>query len=154
MVLLMTNQAGIVECRAGRRDRLWARLHASELDRQLCRGVAPETGVRLALRAEVLVRPQVRNDLARRIEGVLSVADQPGRAATSSASVCRERVRAAQRELRLLRARLLATGPVSPQGVALVKTLLTDGTGPLYQQTCQGDLASMVREAVATMDRL
>jgi hypothetical protein len=153
-VLLMTNQAGIVECRAGRRDRLWARLHAGELDRRLCRGVAPETGVHLALRAEVLVRPQVRSDLARRLEGVLSLADRPARAATPFASICRGRVRAARLELQLLRTRLLATGPVSPQGVALVKALLTDGTGPLYQQTCRDDLASMVREAVATMDRL
>ena len=154
MVLLTTNQAGIVECRARHRDRLWARLHANELDRRLCCGVAPETGVRLALRAEVLVRPQVRSDLARRLEGVLRLADQPGRMTTPFASICRERVRAAQSELRLLRARLLATGPVSPQGVALVKALLTDGTGPLYQQTCQDDLASMVREAVDAIDRL
>jgi hypothetical protein len=43
--------------------------------------------------------------------------------------------------------RLLVTGPVTPEGVALTSRLVTDGLGPLYTRPDADDLA--VAAAVA-----
>ncbi len=49
-------------------------------------------------------------------------------------------VRSAQRELLELWRRVLAPGPVTVCGMALVHLLITDGAGPLYYASCADEV--------------
>jgi hypothetical protein len=42
--------------------------------------------------------------------------------------------------------------PVSAHGVALVRLLLRDGSGPLFRYESRDDLTSQVRRAIAALD--
>src|SRR5258708_30899598 len=57
-------------------DRLLARLRASRLDRDLADGASPDATVALALRAQRLVRPRTRRDVARGAQRVPAAATQ------------------------------------------------------------------------------
>jgi hypothetical protein len=84
--------------RAGLRDRFAARWLARSLDRKLARGIAPESQPALTLRAEKLVAPPVRAELARRVQRVVRDAGAaPARIARVSTR--REEVIAAAPEL-------------------------------------------------------
>jgi hypothetical protein len=55
-------------------------------------------------------------------------------------------------ELRRLVHRLRSPCPVSAQGMAMVKILLTDGAGPLYYAADASELAASVHEAIKALD--
>jgi len=59
---------------------------------------------------------------------------------------------AARTVLATLGRRLRAPEPVSPRGVALLESLLTDGTSPLYLPTERGALGSRLRAAAAALE--
>jgi len=67
------------------------------------------------------------------------------------APVNRAAVRRARAELDALAARLVSSEPLDVRGVARVRTLLADGTGPLYRGHDAGRLR---RELVATLASL
>jgi hypothetical protein len=46
-----------------------------------------------------------------------------------------------------LASRLVESGPVPVQGVAMVTRLLADGMGPLYRETCRDDLNAIIERA-------
>lgn len=129
-VVLTVDGRGLAEHRVGVRDLLTVLVHGSELDRRLAAGAAPESGVALALRADRIVRPRARHDLARSLRSMMRSAHRPP--PLCGTFISRRRVRAAERELRALCQRLLADGPVSAHGVAQLRLLLTDGRSPLY----------------------
>jgi hypothetical protein len=85
----------------------------------------------MALRAERLEQQAERRDLAVDLQRAMQV---PGATwgPRGQIRVCQASVRAAHQEIVELVGRLTAAGPVSPQGVAEVRVLLCDGTGPLY----------------------
>jgi hypothetical protein len=151
-VLVTLNGAGLVEHRVRARDELVVRLRAPQLDRGLCRGEPPETSVALALRAQRLVRPAARRDLARTLRRAMVLADHPP--SRTGVRACRSHVRATNQELRDLCDRLLAGGPVSAYGVAQLRALLADGCGPLYQRRSSDDLGARLRRALAALDVL
>ena len=71
--------------RARLRERIAARWRAHSLDAQLERGVAPEAGAALALRAHDLGEPRMRLALARGVQQALDDARSPsGRVAPGS----------------------------------------------------------------------
>jgi len=86
-VLVTRNGAGITEHRVRVWDELGVRLRAQRLDRQLCRGESPESSVALALRAERLVQPRARKDLA----GTLRAGPQRTEPGTDAHADSRER---------------------------------------------------------------
>ena len=57
-----------------------------------------------------------------------------------------------QRELLELWRRVLAPGPVTVRGMALVHLLVTDGAGPLYYASCTDELRAACSEASAALD--
>lgn len=59
--------------------------------------------------------------------------------------VSRAQVLEAESELSLLAQRLSAPGPVAARGVALVRALLGDGVGPLYDDRSVQELGPAVR---------
>jgi hypothetical protein len=121
--------AGVYVARPVRmRDRMAARLRAQSLDAALARGIDPETGAALALRARALTEHCRRRLLARGLE----------RAAAA-------RVPALAPQLVALAGRLSRPGPVAARGVAEVNLLLTDAGGPLYAR--RGDLAAAIARA-------
>ena len=64
----------------------------------------------------------------------------------------RREVIAARTVLATLDRRLRAAEPVSARGVALLESLLTDGTSPLYRPAELGALGSQLRAAAAALE--
>jgi hypothetical protein len=128
-------------------DRLAARLHAFSLDRDLAAGASPDASMALALRAQMLVRPRYRRDLARSARRVLTAATQPPFGSRLSVPICRDRVAGSSEEFADLIRGLLAPGPVSARGVAQASVLVADASGPLYRRASAGDLRARVRDA-------
>jgi hypothetical protein len=147
MLLLMDKAGCPVASRARPWDRLLVRVHGFRLDQQLADGASPEASVELALRAQLLVRPRHRRELARAMGRVLSTARRRPRAGGMRVPVCRDRVRECEDELGELIGRLRARGPVLARGVAKAGLLLADGSGPLYRRSSRDDLRAGVRQA-------
>jgi hypothetical protein len=62
------------------------------------------------------------------------------------------RVRATRPELEALLDRLLVPAPVSARGMALVRLLMRDGSGPLFRYESREDLSLQVRRATDALD--
>ena len=151
--LLLASGDTVVGRRAGIRDRLMARLQAHALDRELARGVAPESGGALTLRARRLIGPPARETLARQLRRVVSDA-RGGHVWLSRVAVRRPAVLDTAEELDVLADRLAAPGPVDVRGVAQVQLLLTDGTGPLYFRGAAEELRARVADALSRLEVL
>jgi hypothetical protein len=152
-VVLQIDRAGVYVAPVTLRRRLEAVLLADRLDHSLARGAVPETDVLLALRAERLASAHTRNELARSVGRLLRVAGEPQRGLTRvPAMAVLERVRESHDALEELVDHLLAPVPVSAHGVALVRLLLRDGSGPLFRYESRDDLTSQVRRAIAALD--
>jgi len=151
--LLLASGNAVVGRRASLRDRLVARLRAHALDRELARGVAPESGGALTLRARALIGPSARAALACQLRRVVSDA-RGGHLWLTRVPVRRPEVLDAAHELDLLADRLAAPGPVDVRGVAQVQLLLADGTGPLYFRGATDDLRASVASALSRLDML
>lgn len=138
--------------RVGAVGRLTTRLFARRLDRQLAAGATPESTKLLAVRADALVRPTSRASLASSLERVAAVA--AGRCRLSRAAVppSRRQVLGAGGELRAVIERLRGPGPISAQGAARLRLLLTDGGGPVYRNPGHTDLARELRGALRGLD--
>jgi hypothetical protein len=129
---------------------LLARVRGPALDRRLADGAAPESSLDLAIHADVLARPEGRAVLARDLDQIAGTASKtPSRA---QVRLCRNRIRQAGDEFAALSYRLSAPGPVSVQGVAMIRILLRDGTGPLFQPGNRVDLRLLLRTAGAALD--
>jgi hypothetical protein len=150
-VIVLLEQGGGLRLRRVRPwDLLTARLRAAALDRALATGTSPESSVALAVHAQHLHDRAQRSLLARSLRRVGASSDAPS-AQHVHAPVDREAVRRARAELEALAARLTSSEPLDVRGVARVRTLLADGTGPLYREHEPGRLR---RELVATLDSL
>jgi len=133
-------------------DRTLARARALGLDRELSAGRPPEASWLLAARARDLVDARTRQDIAGDWEHLLRVARRPVPPNTPLAAVRRDRVVAAESDIREMVRRLRAPLPVSARGVATAATLLGDGAGPLYNKASRHDLRRDVRLATGQLD--
>jgi hypothetical protein len=128
-------------------------LWSARLDQQLAKGASPDGSAMLAVRADRLVRPAVRQALARRLVAVLTEASAPAlwprgcRIPVQGASV-----RAAAGSLAVLVDRLLTPAPLPARGIAQVQLLLTDGSGPLYYSSGGEQLRTVVLQAVDALE--
>jgi hypothetical protein len=149
VILLGANGVPVVQ-RVGLLDRLSARLHARQLDRQLAAGQPSSAAAAVALRARRLTNWSTRRDLARSLRRLVAVArERP--ANVWRVPIARLPVLAAVNELTRLANVLLAPGPVDPGGVAQVQLLITDGTGPLYNPNAGVDLAWAAERAIRAL---
>jgi hypothetical protein len=151
MIVVLEQDAGLGLRRARLRDRLGARLRSSALDHALANGASPESSVTLALHAAHLCEPSQRRLLARSLTRLAAVSEAP---ATSrlKAPVYRPAVRRARAELDAIVDRLEAPGPVDVRGLARIRSLLADGTGPLYAECAADRLRTELRAALAAME--
>jgi hypothetical protein len=132
-------------------DRWLARAWAPSLDSHLAAGWPPGTSRLLAVRAEEITSPAGRGELVRGWGHVLARARRPAVPRTPRAPLCRDRIAAAEGDLRTMLAVLASPLPVSARGGAMASVLLGDGTGPLYSRHCPRDLAAEVRDATREM---
>jgi hypothetical protein len=147
-MLVLLDEAGCPFARTARPwDRIAVRLRAFSLDRDLAAGASPDASVALALRAQMLVRPRYRHQLASSVRRVLTAATQPSLTSRPPVPVCRDRVAGSSEEFADLIRRLLTAGPVAARGVAQVSVLVADAGGPLYRRASAGDLRARVRDA-------
>ncbi len=112
------------------RNRVAARVHTRELDRELAEGTSPESSVSLALHAARLYRPRHRAGLAHAVRRLAQLTECPARL---KVPVSLRAVGQVADELEAVASRLDAPGPLDVRGVAKVRSLLADGTGPLYR---------------------
>lgn len=152
-----------------RRMRAWhrvlARFRAASLDRELADGADPEECAYLAARAQQLTSARSRQNLAAGLGRIMSAEtgepgepDEPGEPGRigkrkRSVPIRRARVARAAAELGALAGYLLAPGPVPARGVAMVRQLLSDGAGPLYQESCRVDLRELAQRAADALAR-
>jgi hypothetical protein len=105
------------------------------LDRALARGADPSESSELALRAEQLQKPRVRERIAKGFDELTELAFGDPRRHVVGPSMLPFRHQRVRPNLELfgeLAAALRSAGPHSVQGLAMASTLLEDGRGPLY----------------------
>jgi hypothetical protein len=122
-------------------------VHASKLDRELAAGVASWASPRHAARSLQLTGARQRRSLAGTIERLAVEARRPplvGNAATLLIRPARRAIIACEPQLNELSAILRSAVPVTAGGVASLKRLLTDGTGPLYAPDAANDLSAVL----------
>jgi hypothetical protein len=133
-------------------DQLLGRMFGSSLDRELAAGRPPESGRRLAARADDIVSLRKRQALARNWEHLLEMARRPLGPGSARTLLRRDQIAAAEPEVREMMARLLAPLPVAARGVAAASVLLTDATGPLYNRRNHTALVTVLRAATVQLD--
>jgi hypothetical protein len=151
MIVLLEEDRGLTLRRVGLRERVKARLRSGSLDEALVRGASPESSAELALHARQVASPAGRQLLAQGLRRVVALADAPdtGRRAVPIASSA---VRRARNQLEALAARLASEGPVDARGVARIRVLLSDGSGPLYRPSAPGRLRGELVAARSALD--
>jgi hypothetical protein len=133
-------------------DRAVARLQAPTLDRRLAYGFEPEANGFMATRAQTLVSPGRRQEVAANWEHLLEVARRPALRHNGRVPLCRDRIAEAESEVRSMLVVLVTPWPVSARGVAMASRLLSDGAGPLYNRRSPIDLVAAVRDVTAQLD--
>jgi hypothetical protein len=147
MYLLDDGHGGIVAVRARLWHRFFAHVRADRLNAQLACGVSPDASIELSLRARALTSAFTRRGLAYGLQrSVVQASAGAGLAAN------RAGIMAVADQLEELRRRLLASGLVSPRGVAQIERLLTDGSGPMYRRCHPDAFAFVVARALESID--
>jgi hypothetical protein len=154
LVLLEQSHSGLTVRHASGWDRVTIWCRGARLDRALAAGASPDASVPLALRARALVRSSVRRDLAHSVGRVLDLGTRRVALGRWTVPVCLDRVGDAAGELRSLIDHLASPGPVSARGVAQVRVLLRDGSGPLYNRANTDDLRARLRTSIEALDPL
>ena len=111
-------------------SRLIARLRWRSLDRELIAGVDPAACPQLAARACAITSRDNRAQLAAQIDGLIDVvgrAPTPRRVTPQRTGIARN-----TEQLSALAALLRGTRPLYARGIAMLRELLSDGTGPVY----------------------
>jgi hypothetical protein len=132
-------------------DRWLTRAYAPSLDSQLAAGWPPAASRLLATRAQEITSPAGRAELVRGWGHLLRRARQPAVPRTPRAPLCRDRITAAEGDLRAMLAVLACPLPISARGAAMASVLLGDGTGPLYNPHSTRELAVAARDATREM---
>jgi hypothetical protein len=125
--------------------RLTARIHGRALDRALIDGADPSATPQMAARAARLTTKSIRVGTADGLERLVRVEREAP--ALWRVLPCRRATRANAAELLALAAILRGPAPVYARGVAILRGLLTDGTGPAYTDRRGGALADQLRNA-------
>jgi hypothetical protein len=133
-------------------DRLLVRWRVRTLDAQLAAGHRAEGSRLRAIRADLLVTPATRADLADCWQSLLDRAVSARTVTDPRVPLLRSRVRAVDADIRRMIRALRASAPVPARGVAIASTLLTDGTGPLYHAHSAQPLRAAVRDAIRELD--
>lgn len=153
VVVLVDERNSVCARPASLAERLQSHLFGHGLDRALAAGACPEGQVLLALRAQQLASPAVRQETARCVGRLLEADAAPRQPYSAASWLQRQRVETARPELERLRDTLASPVPISVRGVAMVRVLLTDGGGPLFWAGARPDLRTVVTQAITELSR-
>lgn len=129
--------------------RLGARLRADKYDRMLAVGVQATPGSALQAHERRLTSTAERETLARALRA--AVADsRDGAPLSSRVPLNVPNISAAADVIDAITLRLHAPRPVSARGMARLRLILGDGSGPLYRYG-RGDLAGRLGAALAAL---
>jgi hypothetical protein len=130
--------------------RVSARLFAGRYDRMLSVGAVPSEGSALAVHAQRLTSVDEREAIARSLRR--SVDDARDRFARVSSRVPLNipNITASEDRIDEVTLRLHSPRPVSARGMARLRVLLADGTGPMYRYG-RGDLEGRLGAALAAL---
>lgn len=131
--------------------RLSARVFAHRYDRQVENCVPAMPGTALAAHATRLTTRQEREDLAGALRAVLQASKEPrGGPLSPRVPLQHALIAAAEDVVDDVTLRLHAPLPVRARGVARLRLLLSDGTGPLYHRG-RGSVAAELRGVLAAL---
>jgi hypothetical protein len=125
---------------------LLARLRARKLDSQLAAGLSPESSDVLFTHAARIAHPRSCAVLASSLRKVETAAQKPV-GLSNRAPMRRDDIRCTRDELLTLAERLERKGPIRARGIAQVRLLLGDGSGPLYRGDSGTRLLPLLRAA-------
>jgi len=142
---------------AGRRgptfeDRLVARMLGRSIDRELATGVIARITQAHAARVEQLTAPRTRAALAGSLERLIECAEAPASRFGIAAAPCREQVREARGVIRATANRLRSAEPLDARGIARLKRLLSDRTGPCYVPSHPDALKVAMRDIAKSLN--
>jgi hypothetical protein len=130
--------------------RVIAWMRAAKLDKEAGAGVIPVPGSPLAAHIARLESVQEREDVARCFLRLLQAGRPDPTLPPVLISVLTERLDESRDVIYDITLRLHSPRPVQAQGVARLRTLLSDGAGPLYVKG-QEDLDYELRHALAAL---
>lgn len=124
-----------------------------KLDRQIGAARERESTAMLALRERQLVHPRTLQQVVRNLRETVEYVDRLGsRRVLSTVVTDRAAVRAGREAILGLADRIEAAGPVSPRGIALAWTFLTDGLSPLYNPSSERTVIELVWEIADALE--
>ena len=132
------------------RARMTARLRARRFDRALAVGVPAPAGSALAAHAARLTSVTERQAVARALHRAVPDAKDTRATRSGRVPLHRANIASAQALIDQVRLRLHVPHPVGARGMARLRQLLSDGTGPLYRHG-SGDLAARLGAALAAL---
>jgi hypothetical protein len=136
--------------RASLMARVTARVRAGQFDRLLAVGVPAPAGSALAVHQARLTTPAEREAITRSLRQAVREARTGGHPLSSRIPINPANVTAAEDLIDAVTLRLHAPRAVSPRGMARLRQLLADGSGPLYR--CgRGDLNGRLGAALAEL---
>jgi hypothetical protein len=133
-------------------DRLIARMLGRSIDRELATGVVARITRAHAARVEQLTAPRTRAALASSLERLLECGEGPVSRFGIAAVPRREQVREATGVIRATANRLRSAEPLDARGIARLKTLLSDRTGPCYVPSHPDALKVAMRDIAKSLN--
>lgn len=130
--------------------RLRARLTASRLDREVEAGAVVVPGTPLAAHVARLTSARQRRKLANGLTHAVDAAARARPGVNRPFPIHSDKVAACSPEIEHITELLRSQRPVNPRGIARLRMLLADGTGPLYDGG-SGSLAAQLRAALAAL---
>jgi hypothetical protein len=130
--------------------RLRARLFAGRLDREVELGLVPLPGSALAVHIARLTSVDEREALAHTLRQALAEVREHRRAFSARVPVQPERLAGCTGVIDDITLLLHSPRPVRARGMARLRLLLSDGTGPLYRAG-RGSLAAELRGVLAAL---
>jgi hypothetical protein len=135
-------------------DRLVARMLARWLDEELARGLGASLSEAHAARAEQLTGERARRRVADTLDRLVDRAENPRPASLIPLiPPCREQVRAAMPLILSIRSRLLSGEPLTTQGIARLKILVSDRRGPCYVRSRRDALTLALQDISVSLPR-
>jgi hypothetical protein len=130
--------------------RVKARLRAHQLDRQLAVGVPARAGSALAVHQARLVTVAEREAIASTLRQALQDANAAAAPLSSRIPLHPTNIVAAEDVIDAITLRLHSPRPVSARGMARLRVVLSDGSGPMYRLG-RGDLSGRLGAALAEL---
>jgi len=130
--------------------RVTARLRAHQFDRQLAVGVPAPAGSALAVHQARLGTVAEREAIARTLRQALHDANAGAAPLSSRIPLHPSNIVAAEELIDAITLRLHSPRPVSARGMARLRVVLSDGSGPMYQFG-RGDLSGRLGAALAAL---